>query len=106
MNETIHKYLETQRSLLLLEQKAQRNRYNPQGPGSFKNLKNEGLLLHPLKIHNKHFGFADYPTFQFSLPFANEANQFRSGTSVELYIDGEDPVKAKCVCIIQIFPIG
>jgi ATP-dependent RNA/DNA helicase IGHMBP2 len=94
MTSIIDSYLSEQRSLLLLEQKAQRNRYNPQGAGSFKTLKNEGLLLHPLRINNKHYGFADYPTFQFSLPFTNDANQFRSGTSVELYIDGEDPVKA------------
>ncbi len=76
-----------------LEEKEQANRYQLDQQHTLKQLKAEGLALHPLIITRKNFGYADYPEISFKLGFPPEANLFRDGAAIECFLAGEEPVK-------------
>lgn len=71
-------------SLLKIEQKAQTEKWNISETVSLKQLKAQGLVIHPIKIIRKTFGYADYPTLEFSIPFDGDYSNFKSGCAVEL----------------------
>ena len=77
-----------------LEEKEQANKYRLDQAHTLKQLKAEGLALHPLIITRKSFGYADYPEISFRLPYPPENNLFRDGAAIECFMAGEDPVKA------------
>lgn len=77
-----------------LEEKEQASKYRLDQAHTLKQLKAEGLALHPLIITRKSFGYADYPEISFRLPYPPENNLFRDGAAIECFIAGEDPVKA------------
>lgn len=79
-------------STLKLEFKAQEKRYSINSNISLKQLKSEGALLQPIRINRKNYGFADYPEFEFYLPFPSETSQFRNGCSIQLICSDEKPV--------------
>lgn len=77
---------------LKLEFKAQEKRYSINSGISLKQLKSEGVLLQPIRITRKNYGFADYPEFEFYLPYPSETSQFRNGSSIQLICGDEKPV--------------
>jgi ATP-dependent RNA/DNA helicase IGHMBP2 len=76
-----------------LEEKEQVKRYRLDQQHTLKNLKAEGLALHPIAITRKNFGYADYPEIGFRLNFPTETNLFKDGAAIECFCTGEEPVK-------------
>ncbi len=89
----MHPYIQTLLTCIDLEEKEQANRYKFDQTHSLKQLKAEGLALHPIIVTRKNFGYADYPEITFKLSFPPETNLFRDGAAIECFITGEDPVK-------------
>lgn len=77
-----------------LEEKEQTSRYALDQAHTLKQLKAEGLALHPIIVTRKSFGYADYPEISFKLAFPPENNLFRDGAAIECFVSGEEPVKA------------
>ena len=48
----------------------------------------------------KSFGYADYPEFSFLIQFPNDTSNFRDGRSIELFIEGEEPVKGMLLSLV------
>lgn len=89
----MHPHINTLLKCIDLEEKEQANRYQLDQSHTLKQLKAEGLALHPIIVTRKTFGYADYPEITFKLSFPPEANMFRDGAAIECFISGEDPVK-------------
>jgi superfamily I DNA and/or RNA helicase len=89
----MHPQLQTLLKCVELEEKEQAKRYALDQAHTLKQLKAEGLALHPLIVTRKNFGYADYPEISFRLNFPPEANLFRDGAAIECFISGEEPVK-------------
>lgn len=89
----MHPQLELLLQCIDLEEKEQAQRYKLDQTHTLKQLKAEGLALHPLIITRRSFGYADYPEISFKLPYPPEASLFRDGAAVEFFISGEEPVK-------------
>lgn len=82
-----------------LEEKEQANRYKLDQAHTLKQLKAEGLALHPIIVTRRSFGYADYPEISFKLSFPPETNLFRDGAAIECFITGEEPVKAVLISL-------
>ena len=89
----MHPQLQTLLKCIDLEEKEQANRYKLDQSHTLKQLKAEGLALHPVIVTKKNFGYADYPEISFKLHFPPEANMFRDGAAIECFISGEEPIK-------------
>ncbi|MEZ5047462.1 MAG: AAA domain-containing protein [Chitinophagaceae bacterium] len=76
-----------------LEEKEEANRYQFNQQHTLKSLKAEGLAIHPIKIVNKNFGYADYPEVSFRIPYPIDTNQFRDAVSIELFYHQEECIK-------------
>jgi ATP-dependent RNA/DNA helicase IGHMBP2 len=76
-----------------LEEKEQVKRYSLDQQHTLKTLKAEGLVLHPINVTRKNFGYADYPEISFRLNFPTETNLFKDGAAIECFCTGEEPVK-------------
>jgi ATP-dependent RNA/DNA helicase IGHMBP2 len=76
-----------------LEEKEQAQRYSLDQQHTLKQLKTEGLALHPIIVTRRNFGYADYPEITFRLGFPPEANLFKDGAAIECFIAGEEPIK-------------
>ncbi|MBS1512061.1 MAG: AAA family ATPase [Bacteroidetes bacterium] len=76
-----------------LEEKEEIQRYSLDQQHTLKQLKAEGLALHPIVVTRKNFGYADYPEITFRLHFPPEMHLFRDGTAIECFCSGEEPVK-------------
>jgi ATP-dependent RNA/DNA helicase IGHMBP2 len=76
-----------------LEEKEQAARYGGHSQQSLKLLKAEGLVLHPIVVTRKNFGYADYPEISFRIHFPPELSQFRDGAAVSCFCGNEEPVK-------------
>jgi ATP-dependent RNA/DNA helicase IGHMBP2 len=76
-----------------LEEAEQIKRYSLDQQHTLKQLKAEGLALHPIVITRKNFGYADYPEISFKLSFPVEINLFKDGAAIECFFTGEEPVK-------------
>lgn len=79
--------------VLELETAAQEERYSPLNGNNYRQLKAEGILLQPIRVTRKSFGYADYPEISFTLPYPAETSAFKSGMSIQLILEGEEPVK-------------
>jgi len=71
----------------------QESRYQFDAQSGLKQLKAIGVVLHPLSITRKSFGYADYPEISFRLPFFSDTSNFRDNSAIECFIDGEESVK-------------
>jgi ATP-dependent RNA/DNA helicase IGHMBP2 len=89
----MHPHLQLLLKCIELEEKEQSQRYRLDQQHTLKQLKAEGLALHPLIIIRKNFGYADYPEISFKLAFPPEANMFRDGAAIECFVAGQDPIK-------------
>ena len=59
-------------SCIELEEKEQTQRFRLDQTHTLKQLKTEGLAIHPIKIIKKYFGYADYPELNFRVLFPQE----------------------------------
>ncbi len=89
----MHPHIQTLLQCISLEEKEQAKRYSLDQQHTLKQLKAEGLALHPIIVTRKNFGYADYPEISFKLSFPPEANMFKDGAAIECFISGEEPVK-------------
>ncbi len=91
--EDMHPHIQRLLKCIALEEKEQVKRFSLDQGHTLKALKADGLALHPIVVTRKTFGYADYPEISFRLNFPQETNQFRDGTAIECFIEGEEPVK-------------
>src|SRR6186997_660272 len=89
----MHPHIQTLLRCIGLEEKEQVQRFSLDQQHTLKALKAEGLVLHPVVVTRKSFGYADYPEVSFKLNFPPEANLFKDGAAIECFIAGEEPVK-------------
>jgi len=89
----LHPHQKSLISCISLEMKEQEERYQLNEGIGLKQLKSQGLALHPIKITRKYFGYADYPEIEFSLPFNNDTTSFQANSAIEFLVDGEEIVK-------------
>jgi ATP-dependent RNA/DNA helicase IGHMBP2 len=89
----MHPHIQRLLECIDLEEKEQAQRYKLDQTHTLKQLKAEGLALHPIIVIRKNFGYADYPEISFKLSFPPEANMFKDGAAIECFITGEEPVK-------------
>ncbi|MEP7373927.1 MAG: AAA domain-containing protein [Chitinophagaceae bacterium] len=95
----MHPHIQLLLQCITLEEKEQVKRYSLDQEHTLKQLKAEGLALHPLIVVRKNFGYADYPEISFKLTFPPEANMFRDGAAIECFISGEEPVKGVLISL-------
>lgn len=95
----MHPQLQKLLNCVELEEKEQATRYALDQAHTLKQLKAEGLALHPLIVTRKNFGYADYPEISFRLAFPPETNLFRDGAAIECFISGEEPVKGVLISL-------
>jgi ATP-dependent RNA/DNA helicase IGHMBP2 len=89
----MHPHIQQLLQCITLEEKEQAQRYSLDQQHTLKQLKAEGLALHPIIVIRKNFGYADYPEINFKLSFPPEANLFKDGAAIECFIAGEEPIK-------------
>ena len=92
MNE-LHPHQQQLISLISLEMKEQENRYTLDANAGLKQLKSDGLALHPISVVRKSFGYADYPEISFKLPYTTDTSNFKDNSAIECFIEGEEPIK-------------
>jgi ATP-dependent RNA/DNA helicase IGHMBP2 len=95
----MHPHIQLLLQCINLEEKEQVQRYSLDQQHTLKQLKAEGLALHPIIVTRKNFGYADYPEINFKLSFPPEANMFRDGAAIECFITGEEPVKGVLISL-------
>lgn len=95
----MHPHIQTLLKCISLEEKEQAQRYSLDQQHTLKQLKAEGLAMHPLIVTRKTFGYADYPEISFKLSFPPEANMFKDGAAIECFITGEEPVKGVLISL-------
>ena len=76
-----------------LEMREQESRFKLDSGSGLKNLKSIGVVLHPINVTRKSFGYADYPEIEFRLPFISDTSSFKSNSAIECFIEGEDSIK-------------
>jgi ATP-dependent RNA/DNA helicase IGHMBP2 len=91
--EELHPHINHLLFCIDLEIKEQENKYQLDQNNSLKVLKSEGLALHPIRVQRKIFGYADYPEISFRLPFPADTSNFKDGSSIECFCEGEESVK-------------
>jgi len=89
----IHPHLETLLKCIALEEKAETVKFSFDKNTPLKTLKAEGIIIHPIKITRKSYGFAEYPELNFSIQYPSDTSSFRDGSAIELFIEGEESVK-------------
>lgn len=89
----LHPHIQHLLNCISLEVKEQEKRFRLENGSGLKQLKADGIALHPLIVTRKSFGYADYPEISFKLPFAIDSTQFRENSAIECFIEGEEPVK-------------
>lgn len=77
---------------LKIESKAQEMRFSIGNGVSLKELKAQGYVLQPIRITRKSYGFADYPEFEFRLPYPADSSQFRNGCSIHFMTNDEKAI--------------
>ncbi|MFK7784281.1 MAG: AAA domain-containing protein [Crocinitomicaceae bacterium] len=89
----LHSHQKNLLNCISLDMKEQEHRYGAKEEEGFKHLKSLGLMLHPINVVRKSFGYADYPEISFKLPYATDTSAFRDSSAVECVMDGEESVK-------------
>ena len=82
----MHPHIQTLLTCIDLEEKEQANRYKLDQTHTLRQLKAEGLALHPIIVTRRNFGYADYPEITFKLNFPPEANLFRDGAAIDALV--------------------
>lgn len=95
----MHSNIQTLLQCIDLEEKEQVQRYKLDQTHTLKQLKAEGLALHPIIVTRKNFGYADYPEISFKLSFPPEANMFKDGAAIECFVAGEEPIRGVLISL-------
>ena len=95
----MHPHIQTLLQFIDLEEKEQVQRFSLDQQHTLKNLKAEGLALHPIIVTRKNFGYADYPEITFKLNFPPETNLFKDGAAIECFLEGEEPIKGVLISL-------
>lgn len=89
----LHPHQLTLLSCIALDMREQEDRYGAKGSEGFKQLKSLGVMLHPINVIRKSFGYADYPEISFKLPYSCDTSAFRDSSAIECVMEGEESVK-------------
>lgn len=89
----MHPHIEQLLKCIALEEKEQADRFKLDQQHSLKQLKAEGLAIHPIIVTRKNFGYADFPEICFKINFPTETNLFRDGAAIECFKSDEEPIK-------------
>lgn len=92
MTEKSQQHLNVLLECIDLEMKEQERRYGA-AQSNLKELRAKGIVIHPINVTRKSFGYADYPEITFRLPYVSETLLFKENTAIECFIDGESSVK-------------
>ena len=76
------------------EMKEEEQRYGGLGNENLKQLKSEGIVLHPISVNRKRVGYAEYPEIDFRIPFHAENSLFRENSAIECFFDTKNELKA------------
>ena len=76
-----------------VEMTEEEERYNISEDSGLKQMRASGLLLHPINVIRKTFGYADYPEISFHLPFECDTSSFKDNCAIECFTEGEELVK-------------
>lgn len=95
----MHPQLQQLIKCINLEEKEQAHRYSLDQQHTLKQLKAEGLALHPIIVIKKNFGYAEYPEIIFKLSFPPETNLFKDGAAIECFVTGEEPIKGVLISL-------
>ncbi len=91
--EELHPHQKNLLNCISLDMREQEERYGAKGTDGIKQLKALGVMLHPINVIRKTFGYADYPEISFKLPYSTDTSAFRDSSAIECTIDGETSVK-------------
>lgn len=94
-----HPYIKHLIHCIELEEAEEFRRYSTDQGIPIKQLVSQGVVLYPIKITKKTFGFADYPEFAFRLNFISDQHQFYGGASIQLFKQGEEAIKGVLLTI-------
>ncbi|RYM35993.1 hypothetical protein ERX46_03070 [Brumimicrobium glaciale] len=85
--------IQEMRELLRLEEEAQEKKWFEQDV-SLKDLRREGIILHPVNIQNKSFGYTDQPviTVTFHTPGGVNNSYYSQGTPVALFLPSSNEI--------------
>ncbi len=89
----LHPYLSRLRKAVKAEDREQEIRYTASDASSVKAQRNSGLVLHPVRISGRSYGYLDYPEIAFRLPFPQDTSLFRSGVPVACFAEGEESIR-------------
>ena len=95
----MHPHIQILLRCIELEEKEQVQRFSLDQQHTLKNLKAEGLALHPIIVTRKNFGYADYPEITFKLNFPPETNLFKDGAAIECFLEGQEPIKGVLISL-------
>jgi superfamily I DNA and/or RNA helicase len=81
-------YIAALRNVLTHERQAQEFRYGKKTDASnLKELKQQGVVLHPLKVLNRTFSTDETPVVHFQILYEGASNMFKPGTPVRCFQD-------------------
>ena len=89
----LHSHQEHLLRCISLEMQEQEERYKLGPYSGLKQLKANGVALHPVHVVRKSFGYADYPEISFTLPYSTDTSNFKDNSAIECFIEGEESVK-------------
>lgn len=93
-------YIDQQLLLINLEKKAQNLRYGEKlNAHNIKLDKQNGLVIHPLKVTHRYFGLGDYPMLDFQLHFKVNFSLFKASSSVDFFNAEGEIMPAKLIDI-------
>ncbi len=75
------------------EIKEQRDRFKRIDGTNLAQFRALGILIYPIQVTRKSFGYADYPEIAFNIPYPADISGFRDGAAIECFIEGEEPVR-------------
>ncbi len=88
-----HPYIKHLIDCIELEEAEEFRRYRTDQGIPIKQLVSQGVVLYPIKVIKKTFGFADYPEMTFRLNFIPDQHQFYGGASIQMFKQGEEVIK-------------
>lgn len=88
-----HPHIQLLIECIRLEEAEQVARYSLDQQHTLRELKAAGVVLHPIIVTRKNFGYAEYPEISFRLNFPPASNLFRDGAAIECFKVNEAPIK-------------
>lgn len=86
---TVQDKIQSLRNLLRTEQEAQEKRWF-NASLSIKELRHKGVVISPIQITRKRFGYADYPIIHFSFSHEYNQTQFNGGSPIAVFSENSE----------------